>query len=225
MFESLDIRIFRSRKKYISLVVNSSTQITVRVPLSVSNSQVQKLLLDKRNWIERSIYKLSKKEENVPVHRFSAGEIFWFLGNSYSLEVSTEFFRGLKFADKFYLSQFYSNQARNIFVSWYKTVALTYFQERVNLLLKNMGVENKPSVAISSAKTRWGSCSSRGRLTFTWRLIMAPPWIIDYVVIHELAHLRHRNHSKTFWLEVNKFCENWKEAKFWLKKEGGRLKI
>jgi hypothetical protein len=72
-------------------------------------------------------------------------------------------------------------------------------------------------IRLSSARTRWGSCSARGTLSFTWRLIMSPPEIIDYVVIHELAHTIHHNHSPQFWGLVGSILPDYAEKRKWLK--------
>jgi predicted metal-dependent hydrolase len=76
---------------------------------------------------------------------------------------------------------------------------------------------------ISSARTRWGSCSSSGTLSFTYRLVMAPPEVVDYVVVHELVHTQVRNHSKTFWTTVEEIMPDYKQRRTWLKKNGGSL--
>jgi predicted metal-dependent hydrolase len=78
---------------------------------------------------------------------------------------------------------------------------------------------------ISSARTRWGSCSRQGTLSFTWRLVMAPEEVIDYVVVHELCHLRHLNHSKAFWGLVEGILPDYKVRRAWLKRHGERLQL
>jgi predicted metal-dependent hydrolase len=80
-------------------------------------------------------------------------------------------------------------------------------------------------IRISSARTRWGSCSSRGGLNFTWRLIQAPLPIIDYVVVHELAHLKVPNHSKAFWELVKNLLPDFAERRAWLKAHGRQLSV
>ncbi|HEX7557121.1 MAG TPA: M48 family metallopeptidase, partial [Leptolinea sp.] len=81
---------------------------------------------------------------------------------------------------------------------------------------KQIGVQ-PASISIRSQRTRWGSCSTRGTLSFNWRLIMAPPEVLDYVVVHELAHLKERNHSKKFWAVVALYCPHYLKYRAWLK--------
>lgn len=80
-------------------------------------------------------------------------------------------------------------------------------------------------IRISSARTRWGACSTSGTLSFNWRLVMAPPQVVDYVVVHELAHLRQPNHSPAFWDEVAKMMPDYAHHRAWLKKNGSRLHL
>ncbi len=94
--------------------------------------------------------------------------------------------------------------------------------ERVRYYAPIVGV-NYGRITIRNQKTRWGSCSSKGNLNFNCLLILAPPEVLDYVVVHELCHRKHMNHSKEFWAEVEKVLPNYKEAEAWLKTEGRKL--
>ncbi len=100
--------------------------------------------------------------------------------------------------------------------SHYKAQALPRFTERCEFYAPAMGVAYK-KIGLSNASTRWGSCSPRGNLRFSWRLVMAPPEVLDYVVVHELAHLRELNHSKRFWALVKAAAPHFLEAKKWLR--------
>lgn len=96
--------------------------------------------------------------------------------------------------------------------------------QRAQELARQAGVQFD-KLRVSSARTRWGSCSSRGALSFTWRLVMAPPEVIDYVVTHELAHLQVRGHSREFWALVAHRMPGWQAAAAWLKENGYRLSL
>ena len=96
--------------------------------------------------------------------------------------------------------------------------------ERVAFFARSQDV--KPGkLCISSARTRWGSCSAKGTLSFTWRLVMAPLDIIDYVVVHELCHLKEMNHSRAFWERVETILPDYKRRRKWLKENGGALRL
>jgi len=109
--------------------------------------------------------------------------------------------------DFFYLSENYREKAREVFISWYKKEAKKILTERVEFYSKSTGLKPN-SVKITSAQKRLGSCSSKGNLNFSWRLVMLPIRVIDYVVVHELAHLEEHNHSKNFWTKVKTIMRN-----------------
>ena len=100
--------------------------------------------------------------------------------------------------------------------------ALDYIPKRVEYFSKLIGV-NYGRITIRSQKTRWGSCSAKGNLNFNCLLMLTPPEIIDYVVVHELCHRKQMNHSSAFWAEVEKILPDYKERRLWLKKNGGAL--
>ena len=113
-------------------------------------------------------------------------------------------------------------EAMSHFVNWYKGQARTVLTERVAYFARNH--KFKPlKLRISSARTRWGSCSAKGTLSFTWRIVMAPVEVIDYVVVHELCHLNELNHSRAFWMQVETILPDYKQKRKWLKDNGKLL--
>lgn len=116
------------------------------------------------------------------------------------------------------------DDVRNLLRRWFREVARTLFHERVSVLNKTTAYPWQ-RIRIGEQTTKWGSCSSKGTLSFNWRLLMAPPEILDYVVIHELAHLRVPNHSPDFWALVEQQCADHKEHRRWLNKNGHALML
>ena len=104
----------------------------------------------------------------------------------------------------------------------YRKAAKIYIPQRVEYYARHVGVTYE-AVRIREQKTRWGSCSSNKTLSFNWRLMLAPPQILDYVIVHEVCHLRHMNHSKEFWSLVETIMPDYKDKKKWLKENGHRL--
>jgi predicted metal-dependent hydrolase len=114
--------------------------------------------------------------------------------------------------------------ARDLFINWYKEKAYEKISERVEWYAKKRGfVYNK--INITDANQRWGSCSPKGNLNFSWRLIMAPLSVVDYVVVHELVHLEERNHTKFFWTKVKMLIPEYEKYKKWLKENGYLLRL
>ncbi len=111
---------------------------------------------------------------------------------------------------------------RQVTERWLKAQARTHLQRRVGVLAPRLGVTPR-QLAVKDTRSRWGSCSPAGNLSFSWRIVMAPPWIIDYLVVHELAHLREMNHSPRFWEVVHGACPEYKNHRFWLRACGEKL--
>jgi len=120
------------------------------------------------------------------------------------------------------ISQVVLANAQDHIENWYRAQALDHITQRVGYWAQITGLKYR-SIRINSATTRWGSCGYKDGLNFTWRLIMAPARVVDYVVIHELMHLKQKNHSKKFWAEVAKVMPNYKEDERWLKANGHLL--
>lgn len=112
---------------------------------------------------------------------------------------------------------------RELLNAWYRGKAETIFAERAAYWAERMGVAYK-SVRIKDQRTLWGSCSREGNLNFNWRVVLAPAAVLDYLVVHELAHLREMNHSRRFWVHVAAQCPGWKEHRKWLREHSRDLK-
>ena len=115
-----------------------------------------------------------------------------------------------------------SNNLNLAIEQWYRTQAKVLIKKRVDELSPQMGLTYN-RIIIRGQKTRWGSCSNKRNLSFNWKLIMTPEPVIDYVIIHELAHLEEMNHTKSFWALVKKHCSRWHEHRRWLRENGKLL--
>lgn len=113
---------------------------------------------------------------------------------------------------------------RETLEKWYRARARSIFEERVRAINREAG-HSVNRIFIRGQKTRWGSCSRAGNLNFNWRLAMAPPEVIDYIVIHELSHLKEMNHSRQFWSLVENLCPDYKKHRKWLRENGIFLTI
>jgi len=118
----------------------------------------------------------------------------------------------------------YSPEQRAGMERRYREAAKEYFPKRADYYAQQLGV-TYDRIRIANQKTRWGSCSSKGTLSFNWRLMLAPPKVLEYVVVHEVCHLKEMNHSPRFWKLVEKFMPDYKEYKKWLKENGNTLQL
>ena len=215
--------IIRSRRKTIALQVFHDARLIVRVPFSTSENLIKKVIHEKRLWILKKQEQAKEKYKKVYSKEFVNGEGFLFLGNSYKLYIVDNCEFSLIFNNEnFFLSKKFLNKAKDVFIKWYKEQSYKKFLERVEFYSKVSGITyNK--LKITNARKRWGSCSSKGNLNFTWRLIMAPLQVIDYVIVHELVHIKEKNHSKNFWNNVRIILPYYKTQKKWLKENGHLL--
>jgi predicted metal-dependent hydrolase len=212
-------RLVRSRRKTIALVIESDGKLTVRAPLRMTQARIRLFVDEHAGWIEKN---QAKVRNFLPVSPkgYVEGEKFLYLGKFYPLNIVPRQRSALTFTgEAFRMAKSAQPKAAEIFSRWYKEQATLLLFERVLLLSGMTGFQYK-KLRISSARTRWGSCSSLGTLSFTYRLVMAPLPVVDYVVLHELVHTQVRNHSKTFWSKVGKIMPDYKTRLAWLKKNG-----
>jgi len=216
-------KLVRSKRRTIALIVERDGTFTVRAPLRVPQAEIDSFVQQKADWITRTREKI-KSVQPVSKKQYADGETFLFLGSLFELKLVGSQKPALQFNDGFALSQSARERGEAYFVRWYKERAFEIISERVREYSQRHGF-TPSQVKISSAKTRWGSCSSTGTLNFTWRLVMAPLEVIDYVVVHELAHLRVKNHSRKFWKAVEAVCPDYKRYRKWLRENGEKLSL
>ncbi len=219
---NLTMKIIRSRRKSIAIVVERDGALTVRAPYGVSQALIDEFVQSKSAWIQTTQQKL--KRFSPPVHCYENGEEFLFMGKAYPLTLVSGRAPALVFRDGFFLNAAAKAKAPVLFTAWYKSQARKIISERLAALACVHDFHYQ-KMRLSSARTRWGSCSSRKTISITWRLIMAPPEVIDYVLIHELVHLEFPNHSKTFWKRVAALQPGYPALRKWLKENGAALNL
>jgi len=213
--------LIRTKRKTVGLIVERDGRLVVRAPKRLPLSEIQRIVDTKSDWIEQKRLQFAKSR--LPVKQYVEGEGFRYLGKEYLLRFTTKSRPKLQLsASYFWLSRSALPQAEKVFREWYRTQARKICTQRASEMSRELDVSFQ-RIRISSARTRWGSCSSRGTLSFTWRLVMAPLEIIDYVVLHELAHLREPNHSKRFWAIVEQYMPDYKQRRTWLKQHSIEL--
>jgi len=199
----------------------------VRAPLRVTQRQIMDVVQQQAEWVRTRQEAARQRAAAAPPKAFVEGEIFNYLGQPYRLVIANAARPALALdaqAGQFRLAPAAQPGAAALFDAWYRRQARQVFTERVAFYARQIGLQPQ-KLRISSARTRWGSCSSRGTLSFTWRLVMAPLPVIDYVVVHELCHLQVRNHSKDFWNKVRAVMPDYKERARWLRVNGHLLRL
>jgi len=219
---NLDYQLIRSSRRTIALIIRNGNLI-VRAPRRADLGEIERFIRAKQGWINKHLTKAADRQSRAK--KYKEGEKFWFLGQEYPLYITDDYRSKLFYnQEHFVLSRFQIHKAKLLFENWYRVQAKKILAERAVFFADKMGLSYK-KITITGANTRWGSCSSRGTINFSWRLIMTPPEIVDYVTVHELAHLAHHNHSKSFWAFVKNFFPGFKAAKKWLKINGHKLAL
>lgn len=209
-------KIIRSKRRTIALEIARDANLIVRAPYSTPLDFIEKVVFKKRFWIKEKQEIVRDRYQKIVPKEFVSGEGFLYLGNMYKLEFVDVLDMSMVFNNGFQISRKNLYTAKAILIAWYKEQAYQKISERVDWHSSLSGLKyNK--IKISGAQKRWGSCSAKGNLNFSWRLIMAPLRVIDYVVVHELAHLEENNHSKRFWNKIKIMLPDYKQYKEWLK--------
>jgi len=191
--------------------------IKVTIPRGVNMDYVESFLHSKKDWI---IEHCNKNNEDI-------NNKLYFEGNEITYQIlmgleknSIEFENNML---KINLSkELNSDDIRLIIKNWYIQKAIDSFNKSIKVYSQLIGVKFN-RICLREQKTRWGSCSSKGNLNFNWKLIMAPSFVLEYIVVHELCHLIHMNHSKVFWLKVEEFMPDYRSAELWLKLNSRKL--
>ncbi len=219
-----NVLIIRSKRKSFGLEVKPDGQLIVRAPKIATDADVQAVLTHKAQWIEQARATVKHKFPNYRAKTFQPGEKFWYLGHEYPLKLTERHHPLLELDGSFLLARQAQDHAREVFIEWYREQTRQITADLIAQYVQAHAFKVN-QVRITSARTRWGSCSGKNNLNFTYRLSMAPLPVIDYVVVHELVHLNVRNHSPAFWNAVAAIMPNFKEKRDWLKRHGAQLSL
>ena len=217
----MNILITRTRRRKTISIIIKDGKVEVKAPFNLKQKEIDDFILKKEKWIRNKIL-LQKSTKKSPKKKFVSGEIFKFLGKDLKLKIN------IGNIEKTYIKNDcihldLENNLENNKEKIKKKLEFFYRRSSEKILKEKTLIESKKmklnlkEIKVKSYKSRWGSCSSNGDISYNWKLIMAPEKIIDYVIIHELCHLIHFNHSCNYWREVSKKLPNYKESREWLK--------
>ncbi|SHK30574.1 M48 family metallopeptidase [Paramaledivibacter caminithermalis] len=224
-YKDIEYELIRRKRKTSSLIVERDGKVKLIVSEDLSTQRIEELLEGKRYWIHSKRAQWEDLNASRVNRQFRSGQGFLYLGSSYRLEVTEKTDKDLKlYRGRFYLRKSKLNEADELFKSFYKEKGLKKIQERIEIYKRQMGV-NPKNIRIMELKNRWASCSDEGNLNFHWKCVLAPITIIDYIVVHELAHLIYKDHSDEFWNTVDKVMPDYLKRKQWLRDKGASLDI
>jgi hypothetical protein len=217
-------QIIRSKRRTFSLEIQPDGRLLVRAPKNATDTQIRAIVKTKADWIAKGRARVKRRFGPLQPKTFTPGERFWYLGEQYPLKLTERRRPPLDLDGAFLLSHAAQGRAKEVFIEWYREETRRITQDFINSYCAEHGFKVN-NVRITSARTRWGSCSGKRNLNFTYRLSMAPLEVVEYVVVHELAHLRVHNHGRDFWQLVAALKPDYAQNRAWLKQHGPLLTL
>ena len=223
----LEVQIERTnRKRTISMQVKDN-KLIVKAPRTASRQSLDDLIQRKQSWIKKRAI-LNVEERKLRNRKFIDNEEFYFKGNEYRLSLIFGGKEEVKISEGFLIvtckddRAMGSKEVKTFIEDWYVRESTKILNTRTYEFAKKMKVEPS-AITVKNYASKWGSCTASNKISYNWRIIMAPDCIVDYLIIHELCHIIEHNHSKNFWYQVGKYCEDFKKKRKWLRENGHKL--
>jgi predicted metal-dependent hydrolase len=226
----ISYEVIRSRRSTADIIIERDGSVLVRAPEWADDDQVANIVESKHYWIYQGLAEWRDLNATRVLREYKNGEGFLYLGRAYRLLLVSDQDEALQLKNgRFTLRRDLVEQgeiaaAKTAFRDFYVTKGLERLRSRVVYYAPKVGVD-PAGVEVKELGLRWASCSPGGKLSFHWKCMMAPQTIIDYVVVHELCHFHHRDHTDAFWNEVDKVMPDFRERKEWLRKHGAGLDV
>ena len=221
--------IIRSSKRKTAAIKIQKGKVFVIVPQGLAIATIELLVAKKSRWIKEKLL-IQNKIIAIKPKEFASGESFSCLGREHPLKIEPGLYPVIKLHQDELVVSVRDQTADNaqaikqLLIKWYKQQAEAELRDKTESYSRVIGV-NPSSVTIKTFKSRWGSCSITRGIQYNWKIIIAPDRIVNYVVIHELCHILHHNHSPAFWKAVERYCHDYRDCNAWLKMNGARLEI
>lgn len=222
--------VLRSQRTTADIVIERDGRVLVRAPKSIPGERIEDLIEAKRYWIYKNLAEWRDLNATRVLREYRNGEGFLYLGRSYRLLLVADQDEPLLLKNgRFCLRRDLVDRgeieaAKTAFRDYYIARGNERIRQRVDYYAPKIGVAPR-DVAVRELGNRWASCSPNGNLAFHWKCMMAPQTIIDYIVVHELCHFHHHDHTDAFWNEVDKVMPAYRERKEWLRVHGAGLDV
>lgn len=218
------------QRKTVDVVIERDGHVSLRAPAHFPEEQADAVVRQKRFWIYRNLAEWRDLNATRVVREWVNGEGFLYLGSSYRLLLVQGQDVPLLLKDgRFCLNRELVDLggeviAKQTFETFYREKGMERIRRRMDYFAPKVGVA-PASVQVKEIGYRWASCAPSGGISFHWKCMMAPPKVIDYIIVHELCHMRHRDHTDAFWNEVDKVLPDYYERKAWLRNYGASLNL
>lgn len=226
----ISYEVVRSRRATADIVIERDGRVLVRAPQSIPDERIEDMVEEKRYWIYKNLAEWRDLNATRVLREYRNGEGFLYLGRSYRLLLVAAQKEPLLLKNgRFCLHRDLADTgsmkaAKKAFRDYFIARGQERIAERVNYYAPKVGV-TPAEIDVRELGNRWASCSPNGNLAFHWKCMMAPITIIDYIVVHELCHFHHLDHTDAFWNEVDKIMPLWRERKEWLRVNGAGLDV
>jgi len=228
--EVIEYQIDYRRRKTMAISINRHGTIRVAAPRGTAARLVHEWVRSKSGWIAGKLAEIQVAQGQQVQRSYQTGESLPFLGQDYTLRLQPDSRASrprISLAEgtlTLAMADCSPTAVRQTLETWYRNAARRHIHQRLEHYQTRLG-KRPGRIAIRDQQTRWGSCSAKGNLNFNWRVMMAPATIVDYLVVHELCHLVHLDHSPQFWNLVAAILPDYRERKEWLRKNGPGLQL
>ena len=226
MLKDITFNIKKSKRKTLSIYIERDGTVTVIAPENSTDKEIEGVIKKKEYQIYKSLAEWELTNSTKVEREFVNGQSFLYLGRNYRLEIVREEQKKPLILKNgyFLLRKKDESMAKQLFIGFYKEKGLPKIVERVERYQKRINV-NPKQIRIMELQNRWASCSEKGNLNFHWKCTMAPLDVLNYIVVHELVHLIHKNHTKAFWNEIDTIIPEYQNHIEWLKINGAAMDI
>lgn len=224
-YKDIQYRLKQSKRKTTSIFIERDGSVSVLAPEGYDAEKIEQILEQKRSWIYRNLAEWEDLNRTHVERQFVSGEGFPYLGSNYRLKLVDDQQEDLILKNGYFLMR-RDRAARGmeLFKHFYRNKGLVRVTKRVAYYAPKLGVDYR-TVRVMELQHHWASCSTKGDLNFHWRCLMAPLSVLDYIVVHELAHRLHRNHNAAFWDAVDKVLPDYQKQVSWLKHNGAGMTL
>jgi predicted metal-dependent hydrolase len=228
--KDLSYEVIRSQRATADIVIERDGRLLVRAPQSTPDERIEDIVEAKRYWIYKNLAEWRDLNATRVLREYRNGEGFLYLGRSYRLQLVAEQNEPLLLKNgAFCLRRDLADEgavaaAQTAFRDYYIARGMERIGARVKYYAPKVGITPR-RLSVRGLGNRWASCSPNGNVAFHWKCMMAPLTIIDYIVVHELCHFHHLDHTEAFWNELDKVLPSYRERKEWLRRNGAGLDV
>ncbi|SMQ65696.1 hypothetical protein SAMN05444673_1330 [Bacillus sp. OV166] len=219
--QTLSFEINYKNRTSMGIYIDVYGNVEIQAPKGTSDELILQLLEEKWDWIQQKSTEMKDRRLGQKVKVYDHGETFLYLGNDYPIQVSQDINIKQDYVvlegDKLYIyvKQLEDEKIKQALKRFYYQQCKTLVERSIRSYQSNFKIKPR-SIRISDNNRNWGTCDSREQLTFNWKLAMAPLKVIDYVVVHEMCHMVHLNHDRSFWRLVGKIIPEYEQMENWL---------